>query len=494
MDDYREQHQQLLDRFSAAMKKGGADSWFDEDELLTIFDYAGDIGNDYLRTEALLWGARYFPESKALLERRGVLYSDVLGNEAVLSFTNDIADKGTLITNLLKYRADGMTKETAGKTLDEIVADKSRMLDDEEMIQLVNFAFETNNSDWLYENLDNLRKKTTFLPTLLFEVAALSFESGDFERTTPLLEELVGESPYSVEYWDMLTKSYFASDKKKEGFEALEMCLAIDPEFLPALQIKAHTLALEGKIDEIEKIVAINPFDQEIAEALVNAKLFVYAKYKEHHQEIIDDLCNYAELFPQSDVFIDRLLTIAPDRAKPALSAIWNNLISVSTEEEAPRHWKEWVEGLTAECKFLGAMAVLEFFFSMPHPNANSDDIDNMHTTLAILYFIAQKWQQCYDTIVTYQSKDMDTNCMIKVAKVMSLIRLHRIDEAREIARNVMDSDRSFSFGEDIDWTGVCQLTQVGLGIFMSHFLDVTSDDEIDNFDADKFDPLHFWV
>ena len=66
MDDYRDQHIKMLSRFIAALAKGGDDCWFDEDELVQIFDYAGDTGNDYVRAEVLMWGARYFPDSKIL--------------------------------------------------------------------------------------------------------------------------------------------------------------------------------------------------------------------------------------------------------------------------------------------------------------------------------------------------------------------------------------------------------------------------------------------
>jgi tetratricopeptide (TPR) repeat protein len=493
MDDYREQHQQLLDRFSAALKKGGTDDWFDEDELLTIFDYAGDIGNNYLRTEALMWGARYFPESKALLERRCVLYADVLDNDAVVSFTNDIADNGSLITNLLKYRAKGMTSDQAIKVLQGVLDDDSRKLNDEEVIQLVNFAFDTENSQWIYDNFEALRKKTTFMPTLLFEVAALSFECQSYNHTAMLLEELVSESPYNVEYWDMLSKAYFAADKTDEGTEALDMCLAIDPNYIPALEIKAHLLSLNGNVAEVSHMAAVHFDNPEIAEASVNAKLFAFNNdnSSEDLAGIISDLKCYAEIYPQSNAFIDKLLTLAPNEAHDALENIWFHQTSASDEQEVAYQWSEWANELAAEFKFGGALAVIEYYFSIH--KKRDENTDRMRTTQAILYFIQKRWDKCYNIITDYPSEAMDSHFIISIAKVMCLIKFHKIKEARKLATELLNKRNEFNITEDVNWTGITQLAQVGLGVFLNHFIESSSPELISEFDADTYDPMHFW-
>ena len=87
---YDRERQQLLDEFAAALRarheNPGSEPWFSEDDLVDVFDFAGDVGNDYLRAEALMWGARTFPESERLFERRGVFYSDVLSDKDVEEF------------------------------------------------------------------------------------------------------------------------------------------------------------------------------------------------------------------------------------------------------------------------------------------------------------------------------------------------------------------------------------------------------------------------
>lgn len=491
MDDYFEQHQELLNRFSAALKKGGADCWFDEDEIIQIFDYAGDIGNDYLRTEALMWGARYYPESKALLERRCIYYHDVLDENAVRSFTSDIEGKGSLITNLLKYKAEGLYGEEAKQVLNDVLQ-LSEPLTDEEVIQVVNFAFDTQNSDWIFDNLGELRKHTEFLPSLLYEVGALSYEGGNYERTIPVLEELVSESPYSIDYWDMLTKAYYAAGREEDASEALEMELAIDPNFLPALQIKAHTLALKGKLEEIDQIQKQYPNDQEIAEAYLNAMLFAYKdRLDEKRNEIIDYLVINAELYPQSDMFIDRLLTTAPEKAETAINNIWIGLTSYTPAEDVPMQWKDWVDSLVSENKYSGAITLLEFFFREEHVECVA--VNQMRVTQALLYFATKQWEKVYNTINENPSDEMRKNYMISVAETMSLLKIHKLEEARSKALYYVQAEKDYTLGDNLDWTGVGQLSLIGLGLFMTDVISVTDQSVIDEFDADKYDPLHFW-
>ena len=42
MDNYEAENRELLDRFAAALRDRDTSAWFDEDELLDIFDFAGD--------------------------------------------------------------------------------------------------------------------------------------------------------------------------------------------------------------------------------------------------------------------------------------------------------------------------------------------------------------------------------------------------------------------------------------------------------------------
>ena len=54
-DNNDDRRNELCERFRQSLKNGGAGSeYFDEDELIEVFDYAGELNDEYLRFEAML--------------------------------------------------------------------------------------------------------------------------------------------------------------------------------------------------------------------------------------------------------------------------------------------------------------------------------------------------------------------------------------------------------------------------------------------------------
>ena len=76
MDEAENTRQALYERFLESLRRPVAERFFDEDELVEIFDYSGDLNDDYVRLEVLMCGFRLYPESDALAARRAVFYND----------------------------------------------------------------------------------------------------------------------------------------------------------------------------------------------------------------------------------------------------------------------------------------------------------------------------------------------------------------------------------------------------------------------------------
>ena len=62
----------LVERFRADLSRPVGERFYSEDELITIFDLAGDSYDDYIRSEVLLLGMRLYPESDELMARRAI--------------------------------------------------------------------------------------------------------------------------------------------------------------------------------------------------------------------------------------------------------------------------------------------------------------------------------------------------------------------------------------------------------------------------------------
>ena len=63
-EQYVDNRDQVLARFRQQLGKPLSERFFDEDFLLDVFDYAGDIQDDYLRMEAMMCLARFYPDSE----------------------------------------------------------------------------------------------------------------------------------------------------------------------------------------------------------------------------------------------------------------------------------------------------------------------------------------------------------------------------------------------------------------------------------------------
>lgn len=63
MEDFSDERDELCRRFRQSLAKPISERFYDEDELVELFDYAGDLNDDYLRMEVLLCGARFYPGS-----------------------------------------------------------------------------------------------------------------------------------------------------------------------------------------------------------------------------------------------------------------------------------------------------------------------------------------------------------------------------------------------------------------------------------------------
>jgi len=60
--------ERLYQRFKQSLSDREDMPFFDEDDLVAIYDYAGDYDDDYVRLEVLFYSARYYPDSMPLSE------------------------------------------------------------------------------------------------------------------------------------------------------------------------------------------------------------------------------------------------------------------------------------------------------------------------------------------------------------------------------------------------------------------------------------------
>lgn len=445
MDDYAAENQKLLDRFARALSEHDTDAWFDEDELLDIFDYAGDTGNDYLRAEALMWGARYFPDSELLRERRAVFYADFLGDNVVKAYTadnNNGHDQPSLLTTIISARAEGLDKHKARRRLDKIVS-SCEQIDDEEIIQLVGFAAETGNLDWLHKNLNTLKAKVIYQPALLYEVAAEFFDAGNYAQAIPVLEDLVNEMPYNEEYWALLADAQWRSGSpgaNDNALESAEMALAINPHSRQAISVKGNIMSASGNIEALIALYNENPDVTDLATALVHALWPQVATDETVRKQCIDLCLGIIEHEPTNETIITALLFLGAPQAPAVLSKYRQQTYNANNPDTPIVSWTDWAyQLLTHKCP-QGAITILD---TLTHDDADwLTDAENNDNAARILLIYMESYMRLKDfaAVDCYYNLALRNNtpltAMQHYLEVMALVNLEQYSRALQCISN----------------------------------------------------------
>lgn len=287
-EQYPQSRDELLGRFKKSLGRPLSERFFDEDDLIEIFDYAGDINDDYLRMEALMVGARFFPNSHELLERRGIFYSQY-SDYTRAQFLNHRPAEESMILDLLDLRNDlyDAPEEVKVARFDTLVASFNNY-SDEEVIQLVETVQELKMLPWLKANMDMLRSKAEYVNGLLFESAAAAESLRDFRFAASLLEELTEAEPFNPFFWLMLSKQYAELEKLDKALEAIDYSIAIKADSAQAMLLKARYLYSAEEDLHIVENYAMKAI--ELSNGATEPVRFLAMAY---HNDLLDDkACN----------------------------------------------------------------------------------------------------------------------------------------------------------------------------------------------------------
>lgn len=250
--------QQLYDRFRESLGKPVDERYFEEDELVYIFDYAGDMNDDYVRAEVLFCGERLYPGSDALRARRSILYSECMpGANAFAGYVRDNASSGDSIIWKIESTLDEFPQggDARGR-LDALLASKDTF-DDEELIRLVKLAQSLSCRDWLLDNIDGLRRHAAYLPVLLYELGSVFMDAGDYGHAGPFLEALTRLEPFEATYWAMLFAVLVHLERYDDAREAFEFASGLEISDSETAVLLATPVADESLADLRPQICAI---------------------------------------------------------------------------------------------------------------------------------------------------------------------------------------------------------------------------------------------
>ncbi|MDE6309174.1 MAG: hypothetical protein K2L81_03160, partial [Muribaculaceae bacterium] len=215
--------------------------------------------------------------------------------------------------------------EDVVKELDKILVKYPKM-DDETLIQLVDAANGLSQLDWVVTHLDELKAKTDYTPTLLYEVAVMASLSGDNDIVIKLLDELTSIEPFYAPYWVMLARAYGEKDMYDDALNSIDYALAIDGDLMEALALKAQLLLISDMdvsemLAKLHSMAAADPTNSMLVRTLALAEESTYSteqaiKVYEHYLAINpvsrELMLAYLEMAAEpSDEIIDRFISLS---------------------------------------------------------------------------------------------------------------------------------------------------------------------------------------
>jgi tetratricopeptide (TPR) repeat protein len=273
MDDDNKM-ENLYNRFKQELAETSKSTYYDEQDIVDIFDYAGDVHDDYIRFEALLLGYRLFPDSQDLLKRHAIYLADN-SEEGFASFMATVQPLHVdVMWAILKCRSLMPRGNVAIQSL-ETILDTFTLEEDEETIQFVSLVKLLGQEQWIIDNLERVRSRCTYVPTLLFEVARIAESVQFYPSAIKILEELTMLDPFNADYWGLLAELQSSSEKLDDALTSLDYAKALLPDDYELLSLEGYIKLKQMKPEEaapiLEKTLSLNPDCYEAKRNLVEA-------------------------------------------------------------------------------------------------------------------------------------------------------------------------------------------------------------------------------
>ncbi len=471
----------MLARFRESICRPMDQRFFDEDELLEIFDYAGDVNDDYLRLEALLCAAHFFPNSEEFRERKAVYYSQC-GEDLRDRYLDDNTDARGMIWDLLRLHRSIDESVSVKDTFAEIdkIVDRYDDFTDEEIIQLIDLVSVFGNVRWIKDNLPKLRVKAGYLNILLFEIAVMADLNNEAEFSVSMLEELTELEPYNAYYWMMLAKEYTEVDRLDDAQSAIDYSLAINPDDPQASLIKARLLYAtdendSGIVSLLERLIKHD-------ESNIEAVKFLAAVYNSRNRQLDAErtLRNFMARHPQEvlNIVPDLVMYLPPDTDK-LLDQFY-----VCNDDNSKLLWITWSQQLLS----IGMSDLSNKVIEAYERNSGSR-VDTIATIEKL--FKDERYGEALVALGGYlEDKDNIAGELpsLAIIHLISMLKLGEYEKACSFClfiENTTSIEQNHALGRRIEYLGMSKIVK----IVMKQLRD-------GNFDKEywkNFDPLNLW-
>lgn len=432
------QLEKLYNKFRDELAGNDISIYYDEGDLADIFDYAGDVHDDYIRLEALLLGNRLFPDSEIMLERRAIWLAG-MGNEPLRQFILDHPRSNpSVMWEILRIRANApYPADDAIRELESLL-ERFRLDDDESIIQFAALVRHLEQEEWLAANIDRVRDRCEYAPTLLFEIARMAENRPQSTSALPLLEELTELDPFNTDYWGLMAELQSNCEQYKESLASLDYAKALEPDDVELLTIEGYNYLKLNRIDE-----AINAFQHALS---VDSEYFIARRNLLEAYRLKGDTQKCAELVrglfqadPSDTSLLCEMLTTFPDEAADTLSHYYAN--TDADENEAIVHVSE----LCRTGNEAAALGYLRWYQS-----AYTLSTQGKMVFIELLYHNGC-YREAYDYMIDNLKSPVLTPAELPIIAVIVsiLLKLHVYDEALHFCNTWLEKLHSTATGHN---------------------------------------------
>lgn len=434
MDEPNERRDLYEEFESEVVRRGNTEAFFDENDLVEIFDYASDYDNYIVKMEVLIYGAIHYPKSEALATRRAWLYYS-FGDVETTTELNSRVETAGVLNKLLDLRARNanleLTSEEVTKDLDEILT-ATEDFDDESIIQFTDYAMELGLADWLRQNKDRIQSKCSYPQTFLYEFADRSEENDDLQTAARLFEELTMLEPFNLDFWLRLATVQINLDEYENALTSAEYALAIEPDSMMGLRIKGASLyRLERDHEAVVKIYRRIVESPEVEDTDVST-LAAAMMETGRQSEATEILSKYIERHLNSRLAIDVLLVLDREKAAPYVRSL------ITSDILSEKDIVEWARSHVVHGQFASAAMICLIY----------DEMKGFEDEIPFLTEITYFALRFEDVIRIYHDKFMKLQWpylpAISFPYLMSLIRTGRRQEALDEANDILNSVTTF--------------------------------------------------
>lgn len=486
MDEDNER-QDLYDEFeSEVVKHGNQEAFFDENDLIEIFDYASDLDNNIVKMEVLIYGAIHYPKSEALATRRAWFYSS-FGDYETATEINKRVNHGGVLNRILDLRVSlPANSPEIEPRLEGIIADTDDF-GDEEIIQLVDFCMETGREDWLRERKKLIQAKCSYPQTFLYEFADRAEENENYALAADLFEELTMLEPFTLDFWQRLATVQINMDSYEAALSSADYALAIDPNAMMAARIKGAALYrldrdMATVADLYTRVLESNEAEDSDASTLAAALVEL-----NRQDEAIEMLKKYIPTHYNPRLALNILLVLDRNAAAPLVETLIRETVM---SESAALDWaKEHVD----RAQYPAAATILLTYHRL------HGLVLGFEFTLEVCYYAG-----LYDEIIYMREHQVYSELVdtplpsISFPYIMSLVRTGNRPKALISAQDALGKSREFLkkfAGRRDSWQATVKYTPVTTNAIITGYMAILDNiikalKSSDPLPADDFDPM----